>query len=492
MVTNSDALAIHDGIGTYISGGHRIHRLVETDSSALYSQAEFSRRTLYLPLQFWEESVLPALQLSINERVSKRLIAAVRRAKSNGNLYERKMPGIPEICTEIFFDTQLCRPNQANLPKKILHEKITHLVKNKYPLKIGLPLFSRKPISPIKNRGYLPDLAEIASIGRCYELALILSAVYQNGVEFLIFADGKKYRRACLTPTFIIDEYQNGLMSCVKLFNASRLVKVLDYEEKVRSALGVERTNAREELYKRNYNNLCEIFSVYFDPYKIGESLRFIENKNDLGGQIHFTFNSIISSVFYHSGDLGEKLLQNIDSAQNFYMHFMKTISIDPRQEQKNGFIKNSEISGKDFMDLSLLMRQEAWDATLKYVAISITDRFLNIWKEINPHGIKFTIHAKHGEINFIHTSSEYKSMTAQHCVGGIKSSKIDSKITFEYRLPRETNGEYPVLLSNGGIANPKNMSIFDRLALTQQPICYMSQDINDPYVALLNRALHW
>ncbi|MDR4483137.1 MAG: hypothetical protein R3B95_07915 [Nitrospirales bacterium] len=73
-----------------------------------------------------------------------------------------------------------------------------------------------------------------------------------------------------------------------KLFNASRLVKVLDYEEKVRSALGVERTNAREELYKRNYNNLCEIFSVYFDPYKIGESLRFIENKNDLGGQDPF------------------------------------------------------------------------------------------------------------------------------------------------------------------------------------------------------------
>ncbi|MDR4483136.1 MAG: hypothetical protein R3B95_07910 [Nitrospirales bacterium] len=47
----------------------------------------------------------------------------------------------------------------------------------------------------------------------------------------------------------------------------------------------------------------------------------------------------------------------------------MKTISIDPRQEQKNGFIKTPKYQERISWIFLLLMRQEAWDATLKYMS---------------------------------------------------------------------------------------------------------------------------
>ncbi len=489
-MTHLGALSISDGIGAYISSGHRLHKLAEGNSSALYSQEMFDRRALYLSIQFWKGTVLPALQLSINERVSRRLIAAAQRAKSNSNLYGRKIPGPSEICTEVFFDTQICRPNEAHISRQILHEKIRKLVKEKHRLKIGLPLFSRKPISPIKNRGYLPDLAEMASIARCYEIALILSAVYQDVVEFAIYADGKKYRRACQTPNSMIDNYQDGLKDYVVLLKASSLVQVVDYEEQVCAALGYGRTCVREDTYNENYANLCRKYAGQFNPSDLRESLKAIETKDDLGRQVAYTFNSLAYSVFYRSGNLGDKLIQNNDAAQSIYSEYIKTLFINPHQEDCDFYIDRTGISRRDFVDLILRMRWEAWYATLKYVAISTTDRCLDVWKELNPGGVKFTIHAKPGEISFVHTSSECKSMTAQHCVGGMKPSKGGLKVTFEYRLAREANGECPVLLGSTGIGNPKDITVLEMLMLTGQPLFYMSEHVDDLPGVFLNKVL--
>jgi pyoverdine/dityrosine biosynthesis protein Dit1 len=462
------------------------------DNSVLYDQVEFKRNACYVSSQFWIETVLPALQLSINETVSKRLIAAVRRAKENSSLYDTKTPEIAGVCTEVFFDTRLFRPNEAHVERRFLHEKIKNLLYNKQPLKIGLPLFSRKPVSPVKNRGYLPDMAEIVSIGRCYEIALILSQVYGNDVEFIIFADGNKYRRACATPLEIIDEYQNGLIFWINMLNASSLVKVVDYETQVHSALGDNQTNTREERYHANLNYLRHTYSNGFNPGNVSKSLYHIARQDDVGTQIGFTFNSIVSSVFYESGNLGQSLLNRQDDAQKLYLEYIKTLSVDLSQVEWKMALKLPNLLVSDFIELSMMMRLEAWEAALKYVAISITDRQLNIWKSLSPKGIKFTVHPKPGEINLVHTSTEYKNMTAQHCVGGIKPSKLGSKITFSYRLERESHGEYPVILANNWSSHRQTQTVFDKFAILQQPICYVSPDIENVNAALINSLLHY
>ncbi len=50
-----------------------------------------------------------------------------------------------------------------------------------------------------------------SSLARCYEVASLLSWFHPDGVEFRVYADGHKYRRACLTPPALIDDYPDQL-----------------------------------------------------------------------------------------------------------------------------------------------------------------------------------------------------------------------------------------------------------------------------------------
>ena len=135
-------------------------------------------------------------------------------------------------------------------------------------------------------------------------------------------------------------------------------------------------------------------------------------------------------------------------------------------------------------------MRREAWASALRYVAISNTDRQLDVWRAISGESIKFTIHPKKNEIHFIQSSPEYANMTAQHCVGGIKKDASGIKVTFSYRIERETAGEYPILL--GACDNPMSPDTTNELSRTRQPICYASGEIDDPQQDLLNHMLRY
>ena len=93
-----------------ISGGHRLLALARNPGALLYDRAEFNRRAFYITPQFWLDTVMPALRQVMSDTVSQRLIAAARRAKSNAPLYGAKVPDAAAVCTEVFFDTRLCRP----------------------------------------------------------------------------------------------------------------------------------------------------------------------------------------------------------------------------------------------------------------------------------------------------------------------------------------------------------------------------------------------
>src|SRR5262249_6969631 len=138
----------------------------------------------------------------------------------------------------------------------------------------------------------------------------------------------------------------------------------------------------------------------------------------------------------------------------------------------------------QDFCELFCALRIEAFEAAIRYVAISLADRDLNILRKICPNAIKLTIHGKPGELHLLSASHRDCNITAQHSTGGFAAGAINLK----YRLDREANEEVPVLLTAlpPSLLQRSEYLGFRRLHEAGQPIAY----IDDP-TTVADRSLH-
>jgi len=199
---------------------------------------------------------------------------------------------------------------------------------------------------------------------------------------------------------------------------------------------------------------------------------------------LSFTYYSIATSVFYRTADLGLRLISHEDTAQDVYIKVIGGIA--ERIDCCSQTVPMATPTSSEEMETALEIRQEIWDAAIRYVAISLADRSLQVWDSLLSDGVKLTIHGKLGEIQFRPTNSAFLSMTAQHCVGGIKQVPSGVKVTYSYRLERESQGQIPVVFDhidfdhNGLGDHP-----IAALVRSGQPICYLESSIADPKIAL-------
>lgn len=453
-----------------ISDGHRAVELAGKPGAHLYTQAEFRGTAQSVSPEFWMDTFIPLLRRFSSERVAARLTAAAKRARTHVDTYQAGELGPAELATEIFFDRQLTRPREQFRSRASLHCHLRSLRESRARLRIGLPLFSRKPVSPVKNRGPYPDLAEIASLLRCHELAAMLSWVYDEEVEFLIFADGMKYRRACRTAMSRVQWYQDGLRFWSDQLGIGDLVKIVDYEDALSSALGVDDTWRRESRYEEYCAQMAATYGRYFDPYDPKSSLAAIGEMSPEGAQLAYTFRSIASTVSYQTDELTERVVRGEDEAACQYLTYIGNVFVD---------LRSAPSGTSSLVDVArdVELRTEAWQAAICYVAISLVDRELDVWSLINPAGVKMTIHGKSGEIQIRPTRSEYTGVTAQHSVGGITHSSKGNKITFSYRLQHESGGDTPVLFDGPASSAGREgiPTLIQAMAVDQQPICYVS-----------------
>ena len=407
-----------------IGQGHRAIDLARRPGVRLYSKGEFQRVAETVSAAFWTDTFIPLLRRAASERIASRLTAAAKRAHANAGTYGVAAIGAAELATEVIFDSHLVKPRQEFQSRIDIYRDFAALRKSRANLCLALPLFSRKPVSPVKNRGHYPDLAEIASLLRCYQLAALLSWAYDEEVRFLVFADGVKYRRACGTPLSQIRTYQQALRFWCTELRIGDLVEIVDYEDAVHAALGTEETERREARYRAYRDELHARYGRHFDPRTPAESLAVIERISAEGEQLGYIFRSLAASVHYRTGNLAERVTQHEDAAAERYITYLAHL-LDP---------------AGDTAEEDLALRAEAWGAATRYVAISMVDRELEIWSLINPAGVKLTTHAKPGEVELLPTRNP--NLTAQHCVGGIARSLTGSKVTNRYRLEHESRGD--------------------------------------------------
>ncbi|HDJ1439497.1 TPA: L-tyrosine/L-tryptophan isonitrile synthase family protein [Serratia rubidaea] len=459
---------------TPITNGHRALAISSDIKNSLYTESEFRKKSSKVSTEFIFEKVVPSLINAMEQNVAHRLTAAAVRAGHNVSLYGVDKAGASEIATEILFDAKLTKCIEKNVNRSAVHQKIKYLKSSNQPLLIGLPLFSRKPVSPIKNRGHLPDIGDIHSIMRCAEIAKLLSWVHDYDIHLSIFADGFKYQRACGTPDAMISDYQASLRFWAAKLGIDKYIKIINYEDAVSHTLGPEQTRFRDEVFLNTYHQLHANTAPLFNPDSLHNSLRDIEANVPHGCELRYIFFSIASSVFYQTSDLGNRIIRRCDLAQSTFAKFLAELHGE-LQGNTSRFTSNRDVIA------SLIF--EAWDAALKYVAISLTDRKLDVWRQLQPEGIKLTIHGKPGEIQIRPTNSKLPTMTAQHAVGGLAPTKAGVKVTCEYRIEREAAKEIPVLLENAPSHHKSGgyvPSLMRKMIGSEQPFCYVPENVDN------------
>ena len=328
-----------------------------------------------------------------------------------------------------------------------MKEKIILSIQNFNRIEMFIPIFSRKPFSPIKNSGYFPDLAEIQTLIRFHTFTQIVQNLLQKPCKLTILADGNKYNRACKTPHTIIVKYQQLLQYWIHLLGFQDTINLQDYETWVHKTVDIQ-YSIREEKFNQLYQEISSQFNKFFNPNRILDSLNTIQSISELGNQLCYTFWSIITSVNYtilYQDNYIENCLRN-HNVQNFYISYILSLHYETHEAPKTPLFSKEKIGNNNVIQQILYeMRSEAWDAAKRYVAISLVDRQSNILYKANPYAIKLTIHAKPNELRFIDTSREDFTSHAQHCVGGLREYQNTIKVDFKYRIQREANHEQAI-----------------------------------------------
>lgn len=473
-----------------ISSGHRLIRLVQFNEKKLYTNKEFNAKAIYISADFWLHSFLPNLKINISNNISNRISAAISRARKNIKLYDVDVIGIPELISEALFDTHWYKVKDQHISRLELRDKVLSIINKNQKIQLYLPILSRKPFSPIKNKGTLPDLSELHTLARCAEAAYTINALSPTGCEFIILADGFKYNRACGTPNSEIELYQLCLKYWMNILAIHDVVKLENYENWVNSGLSEEAALSREIHFRNKYNDLKKEYDLNFNINKLDESLDGIAKSNEIGDQLRFTFWSIVSSVYYQelfnlfdADSLSFIEHYYNDDIQELYSLYLTSLNLCIHEHfypdlslNKIGYLPSKEV-----YEIFIKMRKRAWESAMKYVAISLTDRELNTLEVVKESALKLTIHGKKGEIHFVSTTKQDVNITAQHCCGGLDFERGNTKLSFKYRLERELKNEIPILIENleDTPYNRAKYGNFLLLYIRKQPICYVSNVTN-------------
>ncbi|MGW3108176.1 L-tyrosine/L-tryptophan isonitrile synthase family protein [Streptomyces sp. NPDC001100] len=456
-----------------ISDGHRLIDLARRQPFALYSAGEFATRAVFVDAAYWIDSVLPALSALVSRVTVARIDAALARSRKAREVYGVGRPRAAEAVTEALFDGKWFKTKPDHVGRAALRDKVARSIGNGEPVELVFPIFSRKPGSPLKNRGASPDVAELHSLVRFAALAHTVDALSPTGCRFTVLADGRKYNRACRTPDATVTAYQDTLREWTAELGASSVLHISDYEQWLREGLDEQLIAARDRLYPQWVDRLTATYTPLFDAADPSAGLARIRERDDIGRQLAVTFWSIATSVRYErfagaaDGDW-------TDGDRRAYAYYVASL---PRKLSAHEWRR--DIGGPADTDVRRLhreLRHEAWAAACRYVAISLTDRELELLGERSPRAVKLTIHGKPGELHMVTATSRDVNMTAQHSTGGYTVSGDVARPDYRYLVEREARGQSPVLVS-GAVVRAEADARYRPLARLEsagQPIAYV------------------
>lgn len=275
--------------------------------------------------------------------------------------------------------------------------KIKSAIDKDIPLNLVLPSFPFKSGSFAKSQRRLPDLAEVASLCRLWELVRIAERGYKPGIKITILSDGRLLSHAFNINPYFTQIYLENLKKMINFLGMASKIQILELDA----------------LLTENYPRF------YIEARAEAEFLKKTLTPEEIG-QIYYSLRLNYDNTFW---------------AQKFASMCLKDFSIG----NADYFLKKHDLNVNE----SVFEYKAIWRIVEKSKVI---DNFL-------PEHIRATPHAFKHDLKFTpHMISEKNIVLPWMGVGvirrkgsyanGIVAAKYESELNMEEILPIFKNGE--------------------------------------------------
>ena len=413
------------------------------------------------------------LVADINREASHKHINWLKK-KISTRIENKELTRMEDIIKEIICERQFSRGARSTCN----WDKCTSVIKqgiarneNIECIIVGLPF---KMPTILKCSSTEADMGEASFLLQLYEFCKVseflirrfIESKWEGNVTFRVISDAIRFMDIVNISQVAIDDYRNSLGEWIKLLKIEDYIEIKDYTEMIETKLTQERrriktmiSNQVEEEYKAKigdsiksyelHNKLQETLTKEPDPERSERLGRFVS----LYLSLLFTMNY---KTLSREGDAKEK------KNDKEYIQSMKEI-IEILKEGDS----NTDKIGRE----SEKMLNEAWNATIKYIAEIRSDRDMHtdIIEECFPDCIRWTIHKKNGQICIASRTVFGINLMPWHGVAMLKESGEELKqYVIPYKMLEEEktikiNAEFrekiiPVLYVDKGMASTNDL----------------------------------
>ncbi len=488
-----------------VISAHFMHSINLNNNLQLFDEEKFIKSTCSINCKLIFDKLLPILLEASEKFIAERIQAAKLRARTNYQLYNLNSPDditSSEIITEIMLDRQFLKGSRLNYSHALLYMQIKDRINQNKPIKMVIPALPYKSSSPLKTRGILPDFAEINFLLGLSEIAKAIDYVYRENKPklaesfsiFTVICDGSRFNQFTNEPLEAIEEYQNYLKKWIKELGIENFIEILDYQMVIFNSLPTALKKQKKLIRENTIKNYNHIFIPLLDPNNMQDSLTNAiksdpdPEESNIERRFVPLFKSLIYIIRYKI--LNEYVKIHNKNYKSLYHELTKNIFssyvILNKKEFENitTFLsgENRKFKPKEEQILEYLrcaMLREAWEATIAYIAEIKSDRELE--KEpiliCMPDHIRWTIHAKSGQLAVLTTTASGDPVQAWHGVGVFKNSQ-KGKIKL-YALPvlsLEGNDAIPIIVTDDN--KKKTDNFLSKYIQYNQPLFYIYPNI--------------
>ena len=348
---------------------------------------------------------------------------------------------IVKVCiSEVLKDRQFTKASKNNIDWDLIKENIEECLSQSRDIQcviVGLPF---KMPTIVKCESCLADFGEAGFLLQLYEFCQVFELLIKKyinpnwnmRVKFLVVTDGLRFKDMIGIEDLEINSYQQSIKQWISWLSIGEYVEIFDYIELISNNLSTHRLIEKKMTRNQVYNeyqgkmaNNINIDNMYSELASAKICDPDIESKN-LTGRFVSLFQSILFTMRYKCFS---KLNLSHRSKEAFYLSCIKQI-ID--------LIKQEQVSTKIEQNINHMvnsMLAEAWEATIQYISEIRSDRdsSSDIIQECIPVSLRWTIHAKKGQICLTTRSLSGINLLPWHGVSMFRKSGIKIK---NYTVP--------------------------------------------------------
>lgn len=463
-----------------VISAHFMDKINRNNELTLYNSEIFFERAIYVSPDWVFKGLIPNLLKASRQFVFERVSAAKKRAILNFKEYslnEASDIGTAEFIAEVMFDRQFLKGRKSNYSRLALVSDIKELIRKNQIIRMVIPALPYKSTSPLKSRGILPDLSEVNFLLGLAEIAQTIAHIYAEHpsapkipAKFTVISDGSRFNRFLNEPLENIHNYQQQLNWWINQLKIGEYVEIADYQQSIENSLPkaqyLQKNTIRNQVVQLYTGLMLPILNPSAMTQTLNEAIaRDPDPETDYSeGRFVPLFKSLVYTISYQC--LQHHALINGMEYDSLYAEIIRRI-FEPYSP-----LEAADSSLHTLECLRQKMLEEAWLAAIYYIAEIRSDRDLAADPVLTcfPNTIRWTIHAKRGQLALLTTAGQGDPVQPWHG-SAVCQLTTTNKIKFY---------THPVLLLEGKAATPILVDDPQNLfGLKNQPLFYVGSDIH-------------